>query len=88
MKILLTPAVTADIIRKYNIRSEMDVVPLVAEIKKAQLKRVVDIIKEKQAYTAIVSQTGNEIPFFNPIDWEEIWQALLKEVEDEPLVEE
>ncbi len=46
-------------------------------IAKAQLKKVVDIIRQKQAYIAIVSQTGNEVPFFNPIDWEEIWQSLL-----------
>ena len=45
-------------------------------IAEAQLKKVVEIMKEKQAYT-----TGrNEVPFFNKRDWEEMWQSMLEEV--------
>lgn len=44
---LLTPSVTADIIRKYEIHSEMDTVPLVAEIKKAQDAKTLALLQPK-----------------------------------------
>lgn len=51
-------------------------------VAKAQLKKVVDAIRERQAYTGVVTPGNAEIPFMLPNKWEELWQALLEEVKD------